>query len=362
MDSPTTSAEQSRREQRRLDQLPPQFPIRSPQPLHNPLPPAPPYSHLHGPLQPLLPHPPLHAALQPPPGRSQHSTPQHGVLRFGSTGTFARASVASPARPVATTSGGSRRPAAALSRAAGPSTNTTAYTPAGGAARSSRAGKRKPVGYIEKVSSKDAASEVSRILTRGRAPVAASVPSPCLPHRTAAKLSENDRAAKTAPGAVRQAAEPSSASIASNIGHGRAEQFAGPSGGARLLTGPHRGVSSASVPLTAARPEVRSRSGLPLFRLGIETEFLLAARHQDGHRTDIGEFVAEVAAKYNSKIGFGHPQMRQEIQRATEPGDYLKWSFAYESSNATIQEPCMPPSSPGYPQPDLQIEGADKIL
>lgn len=76
----------------------------------------------------------------------------------------------------------------------------------------------------------------------------------------------------------------------------------------------------------------------------METEFLLAARHPDRQTRNICDFVSDLAVKYNSEVGSRHPRMHQEIQLAEDPVDYTSWSFVYEASNATLEEPCMPPS------------------
>lgn len=76
-------------------------------------------------------------------------------------------------------------------------------------------------------------------------------------------------------------------------------------------------------------------------RLGIETEFLLAARHGD-LATDLNEFVRVLAANHNAKVGSRHRRMRRFLRDPEEEDDYKLWSMAYEQTNATGKSPCKP--------------------
>lgn len=184
--------------------------------------------------------------------------------------------------------------------------------------------------YIKEVCHREAASEVSRILT----------PHPSTP----AERWTINRQARIGRGASDQAAPPSGASANVQTGRGRRELLVGLPSGIAPFRDPHTVEPSRNLPVRVRQPESRSTAGLPSLRLGMETEFLLAARHPDRHREDIRDFVRDLAVRYNRELRFPQPRMLQEIKLPADPVDYKTWSFVYEVSNATTREPCMPPS------------------
>ena len=93
------------------------------------------------------------------------------------------------------------------------------------------------------------------------------------------------------------------------------------------------------------RPPVRK------IRLGIEMEFLLAARSEEYERPYVDDFVELLAQNYNSQISKIHPEMVEYFMSDREENDYRKWSVVEEWTIGTQDSPCKSP--PGGMMPEL---------
>ena len=99
----------------------------------------------------------------------------------------------------------------------------------------------------------------------------------------------------------------------------------------------------AAGPSSAAMPRKRSRDTSSLIRLGIETEFLLAARRPaEQGASDLRQFARKLADNHDRKVRSEYPRMHQSLRLPKDRDDYKKWSMVYENSNATSGEPCKP--------------------
>ncbi|KAF7508046.1 hypothetical protein GJ744_009628 [Endocarpon pusillum] len=84
-----------------------------------------------------------------------------------------------------------------------------------------------------------------------------------------------------------------------------------------------------------------SQSQFRHLRLGIETEFLLAARNPDHNRPRLDHFAEVLAANYNAHIDRSrrHPRMNSTLLAPNDPDDNKKWSMVYESTNWRDKSP-----------------------
>lgn len=101
-----------------------------------------------------------------------------------------------------------------------------------------------------------------------------------------------------------------------------------------------RAAAPVAGPSTVAGHGTASQSREPTIRIGIEMEFLLAARKSEQRRFEREEFVKELAAKYNSTVDSRHPRMQPNLMQPQEFHDFRSWSFVLDHSNLTSQEPC----------------------
>ena len=83
-----------------------------------------------------------------------------------------------------------------------------------------------------------------------------------------------------------------------------------------------------------------SQSEFRSLRLGIETEFLLAARNPDHVRPRLDRFAEVLAANHNAYVDRRHPRMNSTLLAPNDPDDYRKWSMVYESTNWRDKSPC----------------------
>jgi hypothetical protein len=99
-------------------------------------------------------------------------------------------------------------------------------------------------------------------------------------------------------------------------------------------TGPPRTGPSGSPPLRAASSGAgRSAACTPgsagcRIRLGIETEFLIAAIMQpDALREDLSKFVKDLAKKHNADVDPSHPRMLEHLRGPNEQADFTRWAM-----------------------------------
>jgi Putative amidoligase enzyme len=68
-------------------------------------------------------------------------------------------------------------------------------------------------------------------------------------------------------------------------------------------------------------------------RLGIETEFLIAAIKQpDSLREDFSEFVKDLAKKHNSDVDPSHPRMLEHLRGPNEQADFTRWAMTLDET------------------------------
>jgi hypothetical protein len=92
---------------------------------------------------------------------------------------------------------------------------------------------------------------------------------------------------------------------------------------------------------TTNRSSMRpSESDFRHLRLGIETEFLLAARNPHYNRPRLDHFAEILAANYNAHLGRQYPRMNSTLLAPNDPDDNTKWSMVYESTNWRDRSPC----------------------
>ena len=90
------------------------------------------------------------------------------------------------------------------------------------------------------------------------------------------------------------------------------------------------GCSSTSPPESVVRP----------IKIGIESEFYLAARNTANSRDTLEDFIDILTAKHNRQLP-AHSQMRRTLRPYEYSGNYYgKWCFVKESTIGTVHEPC----------------------
>lgn len=80
-------------------------------------------------------------------------------------------------------------------------------------------------------------------------------------------------------------------------------------------------------------------------RLGIETEFYLAAYNWELVADELNKFVKLLALEYNRQANLQH-RMHDNLRIPGESDDYSKWSMVREGSIAGPRSPCKPRSIP----------------
>lgn len=92
-----------------------------------------------------------------------------------------------------------------------------------------------------------------------------------------------------------------------------------------------------------AGPSVGShRPGFRKLRLGIETEFYLAAYNSALVKSNGEAFASGLAADFNTCVGPEHPRMYKFLRRPEDLDDYTQWSMVYDGSIWTQKSPCKP--------------------
>ena len=92
-------------------------------------------------------------------------------------------------------------------------------------------------------------------------------------------------------------------------------------------------ISSAK-PLT--EPEKRT------IRIGIESEFELAPRYEDGERAMLSDFVTALANNHNKLVPGRHPRMQNFIKKQSDSSQYVKWCMVEEPTISVAGRPCPP--------------------
>lgn len=82
--------------------------------------------------------------------------------------------------------------------------------------------------------------------------------------------------------------------------------------------------------------------GPRIIKLGIETEFFLAAKKLEDFDISIGGFAKKLAANHNQAVRRPHPQMRPTMRPSYEQGDYARWCLATDGTVSfdTRRSPC----------------------
>lgn len=106
---------------------------------------------------------------------------------------------------------------------------------------------------------------------------------------------------------------------------------------------------SPALPVPSSRlPVVLSPRAEPLtetkkrtITIGIESEFELTPRFEDGKRAMLPDFVTALAMKHNQVVPSRHPRMLTFIKRK-DSSQYAKWCMVEEPSITVAGRPCPP--------------------
>jgi hypothetical protein len=91
--------------------------------------------------------------------------------------------------------------------------------------------------------------------------------------------------------------------------------------------------------LTAAGPSSSPESQPRALRLGIETEFLLSARHSRHRAATMKEFVRLLAANHNQELPNSPYRMHHSLEHTYQLHDYTKWTMVRETTIEDGVEP-----------------------
>jgi hypothetical protein len=113
-----------------------------------------------------------------------------------------------------------------------------------------------------------------------------------------------------------------------------------------LIRVPDRGMGPLRMPPSSVAAE-RPSASLPdrasrKIRLGIEMEFLLAAKTEKHDRPSVDEFVGLFAQNYNAQVAEIHPGMVGYLMSGEEEHNYTEWSMVQEWTIVTQDSPCEP--------------------
>jgi hypothetical protein len=109
--------------------------------------------------------------------------------------------------------------------------------------------------------------------------------------------------------------------------------------GTELLKNPPRKTATSPRPLTRPLYKLRG-SRFRVMKLGIETEFYLAARNPINNRGNLPDFVTILAENYNKQMPVHHPRMLQTMRPYSYTGPYDKWCFLKDESLGSNWLPC----------------------
>lgn len=96
-------------------------------------------------------------------------------------------------------------------------------------------------------------------------------------------------------------------------------------------------------PVGAFRPEYTTSpdgSGIRSIKVGIETEFYLAARNPANDRARLEDFVTVLAKNYNQQIPPQHPRMLEKLRAKSYAGPYEEWCLVPERTLRSNRLPC----------------------
>jgi hypothetical protein len=77
-----------------------------------------------------------------------------------------------------------------------------------------------------------------------------------------------------------------------------------------------------------------------LIKVGIETEFFLAAPNPGLNHTTLEGFVAKLTQRHNEQVPRPHPRMLETLRPYNYTGPYTKWSLLQDSSLGSTSVPC----------------------
>ncbi len=104
------------------------------------------------------------------------------------------------------------------------------------------------------------------------------------------------------------------------------------------------GTSRASASSRTAKSSVDPEGEYRYMRLGIESEFFLAALASEHNAAQLGSFVNILASNHNRAVGHEHPRMHHTLTAPYAIHDYSKWTMAEEPSlENSLKPPCKPP-------------------
>lgn len=125
-------------------------------------------------------------------------------------------------------------------------------------------------------------------------------------------------------------------------------------------------ASGHQVPLPGHSEPQRERSPEGEMGIGIETEFLLAARQPLDRRTKLNEFANVVARSHNANVALEHPRMTNDVEKPGARDQFDHWALVVDDSMSTGRSPCkllLLLSIPGITQvrvADRNLQGGSK--
>lgn len=104
------------------------------------------------------------------------------------------------------------------------------------------------------------------------------------------------------------------------------------------------GPSRASAPRRNAESSVGHEGEYRFLRLGIESEFFLAALSSEHDAAQSASFVNILANSHNRAVGYKHRRMHGTLDSPHGEHNYSKWTMADEPSlECRVKSPCKPP-------------------
>lgn len=93
---------------------------------------------------------------------------------------------------------------------------------------------------------------------------------------------------------------------------------------------------------TADPAKISSSSGFRAIKIGIETEFYLAARSTKHFNHMIDDFAMTIAVNHNKQVQAPRPRMREGLRPYNYIGPYTEWCLVEEGSVGSEKSPCRP--------------------
>jgi hypothetical protein len=76
-------------------------------------------------------------------------------------------------------------------------------------------------------------------------------------------------------------------------------------------------------------------------KIGIEAEFMIAAKYTEHSKPTVEDFAAALACQHDKSVNNRHPRMRPFLRPYEKRGDYQKWCLVLESTiGYSTRSPC----------------------